>query len=70
MANCKACKAEIVWIKTDTGKNMPLDAEPEKMYVRFDVEVVGRTVPGWKMVNAYRPHWGTCPQADKFRKGG
>ena len=28
MARCKGCGAEIDWIRTRTGKNMPVDPEP------------------------------------------
>lgn len=32
MSKCKACGAEIIWIKTPGGKNMPCDAQ--KIYFR------------------------------------
>ena len=28
MSKCKSCGAEIIWIKTKNGKNMPCDAKP------------------------------------------
>ena len=28
MSKCKRCGAEIIWITTVAGKNMPCDAEP------------------------------------------
>ena len=54
-AICQGCGADIVWLKTNKGKNMPVDASSyngEKLYEH------GKHVP----------HWSTCPKADKFRK--
>ena len=28
MSKCKSCGADIIWIKTAAGKNMPCDAQP------------------------------------------
>ena len=60
MSKCKACDAPILWVKTTKGKNMPLDAKPYKM-------VVVKNGIG-ELVDAYMPHWATCPHAKEFRK--
>lgn len=56
ITRCKSCRAMIVWLKTSTGANMPVDADsvaPE------DVEYEhGRHVS----------HFGTCPNAGQHRK--
>lgn len=31
--NCKSCGAAILWVTTEGGKNMPLDAKPEKRVI-------------------------------------
>jgi hypothetical protein len=56
MSKCKGCQAEIVWIKTVNGKNMPCNAE--KITI---VTEEGQTVVG------YIPHWATCPQYTKCK---
>lgn len=67
MPTCKGCGQEIIWVKTGDGKNMPLDPKPKKMI--FLPESAAN--PGTKVacfVDAYMPHWSTCPKADNFRK--
>ena len=44
MPKCKACGAEIEWVKTPGGKLTPVNV-PDKS-----------------------THWGTCPEANKFKK--
>jgi len=60
VANCKSCGAEIVWVKTNAGKNHPVNAEPEKRIILLD--------GGAQVMDAYTSHFATCPDADKFRK--
>lgn len=62
MPKCKGCGAEIKWIKTAKGKNMPIDAKSEKRYV-MDL-VTGE----WSFKDAYTQHWATCPKAKDFKK--
>lgn len=79
-SKCRACGADIMFIKTIAGKTTPVDAQslyfvPEAdgkaMYVLPDGSTArGRTVPDQR-VDAkigYISHFATCPQADKFRK--
>jgi len=78
MARCKGCGAEIDWIRTRTGKNMPIDPEPvfviigdgKEHFVTDEGEVIsGRVVStddGTAEV-AFVPHWATCPVAGQFR---
>lgn len=56
MAKCRSCDADIVWLKTAAGKDMPVDAasaSPEDQV--FDAK-------------KHKPHWATCPNADRHRK--
>ena len=79
MARCKACGAEIKWIKMKSGKSMPVDsdailfdpwsenAKPDT-FITVDGEIVkGIPTPPVNTVG-YKPHWATCPAASKFRK--
>lgn len=80
-ATCRGCGARIVWIKTPAGKAMPCDPSP--VYYKADHEgkdrivttrgeVVACTITtGANATDAgYRPHWATCPQAGRFKRGG
>lgn len=80
-ATCRGCGASIVWIKTPTGKAMPCDPAPvyykatpdgkDKVVTTRGEVVSCEIVPGANATDAgYRPHWATCPQADRFKRGG
>jgi len=56
---CKACLDLIHFVETRAGRLMPCN--PRKITV---ITVLGDVVSGWEA------HFATCPQADKFRKGG
>lgn len=74
MPKCRACGKEIIFIETENGKKMPVDAEKTTI-VRQNGKV--ETGPELKvivnengeMVAGYVPHWSTCTEPDKFRKG-
>jgi hypothetical protein len=54
--HCRTCNAPIVWLKTPSGKNMPVDAgsvEPDD-----DRYMAGKHVS----------HFATCPQAGQHRR--
>lgn len=56
MSKCKGCNANIIWIKTKAGKQMPCNVE--KITI---VTEQGETITG------YMPHWATCPEYKKFK---
>ena len=67
LASCKSCGAEIIWIKTPTGKNAPIDAKPEKRWAeinRFSASEPRR----WALLDTYLPHFASCPNADQHRR--
>ena len=33
LGNCRSCNARVIWVETESGKKMPLDAEPERRFV-------------------------------------
>lgn len=55
-ALCRGCGAEIVWLKTEAGRNMPVDAETVE--------------PGDEQFDHARhvSHFAACSKADQFRK--
>lgn len=75
---CKSCGAEIEWVKTEYGKNLILDKEPNKDgnvvllmgkngNVFAKVMKQGDSFPGKpKRIS----HWATCPQSNQWRGNG
>ena len=62
MAKCKGCGKEIVWGRTDDGKNIPLDRRaPVYLLVEGKGDVV-KVIRGGGMVS----HFSTCPHASQF----
>ena len=59
MPKCRGCQAEIVWVKTVSGSNMP--ADPDLVSI---ITVAGELVRG------HIPHFVTCPEAARFKRGG
>ena len=79
ISKCRACGAQIVWIRTTSGKSMPCDAEP--VYYQIGNQKKERIItpngetlaceivpPDHADGVGYRPHWSTCPSAGKFKK--
>lgn len=81
MSKCKSCGAEILWIKMQSGKAMPVDPK-QVMYwkkqkgsekvVTPNGEVVSCELVG-DLQNAtgigYVSHFSTCPFAGQHRRG-
>lgn len=57
MPTCRTCGAEIVWLKTGAGKNMPTDAE-----------TVTRGDTQFEEAAGHISHFATCPQAASHRR--
>jgi hypothetical protein len=58
LTRCRSCQAGIVWLKTKSGKNMPVDA---------DTWVQGQP-PIFNPDLGHITHFATCPNADQHRK--
>ncbi len=84
MTTCRGCGKPIKWIRTPGGKRMPVDPEQvtywntpdgKERIVTPNGEVLPCEIPESKdhlrrvTGIGYIPHWATCPQADKFKKG-
>jgi hypothetical protein len=67
---CRSCDAPIRWVKTTTGKRMPLDAEPvpdgNLVLVDGVATVVDADAAGTR--ERYTSHFSTCPQAKSWRR--
>lgn len=80
MAKCRSCGKEIKWLKTISGKNMPVDIEPvhfleggKGLYVTDDGAVIHGTECPKEQTGSkkgYVSHFATCPNADAHRKEG
>lgn len=61
-SRCKSCNAEIIWLKTKNGKDMPVDAGS------VDLPLTG-TPPTFDSA-IMTSHFATCPNAGQHRKKG
>lgn len=57
ISECRSCKADIVWLKTQSGKNIPVNVE--------DIVDNGAEIFDPDTMTS---HFATCPDADKWRK--
>ena len=81
MAICKGCGAEIIWIKTKSGKAMPCDPQKIPYKTLVPDRTIGQTLvlPDGRIAvgeydadsdqYGYISHFATCPSANVFRKG-
>lgn len=78
MSRCRACGAEIIWIKMTSGKAMPCDKTetPFRLDPAGDLVLVtpqGKTARGIYDPDGgctgYVSHFATCPAASSYRKG-
>jgi hypothetical protein len=78
---CRSCEAEIVWVKmVVSGKNMPLDADPDPEHGNIIVTKEGYGIPLTSLTGPSRDaakrcgvelrvsHFATCPNADQHRR--
>lgn len=56
ITRCRSCRAQIVWLKTEAGKNMPVDADT----VKPEDEAFDSAV--------HISHFATCPNASQHRR--
>ena len=54
MAYCSKCNAPIEWVKTEKGKNMPVDAETYHGEPMYDY-------------TKHQSHFASCPNAEEYR---
>lgn len=57
---CSGCQAPIYWVTLASGKRMPLDRGRETRMVFHEGQ--------WLALGAYKSHFASCPEADRFRK--
>jgi hypothetical protein len=77
IANCRSCKAPIIWATSKGGKSMPVDAEPVD---DGNVELTDRpgeyvgpiaavlTGPSLLGLPLRKAHFTSCPEAEQWRR--
>ena len=72
MSNCRACAAPLLWVKTRSGKNMPLDEKPNpagNVVLDAGRRAMVLTDLDKQMLREndvlYMPHHATCPSWKK-----
>jgi len=72
ITTCKGCGASMFYVKTERGKYMPLNAEPDP---KGNIVVFDGTArvfrPGLLFDTAeprYTSHYATCPKHQQFRR--
>ena len=74
MSVCKSCGAAVIWAVTDSGRRMPLDANPIVKGVsaigtgRLMLRNDGQTLRAHTVSELYQSHFSTCPDSDKWRE--
>ena len=71
MSRCRSCLGEITWARTESGKRIPLDAEPvddgNVELTMQGVAVVHGQPPMFDPGPMYVSHFATCPNANEHR---
>jgi hypothetical protein len=69
MSQCRSCHAPVFWVLTETGKRMPLDADPVSggKMILYDNNTRARVAKNGEPGPRYMPHFATCPQVDDWR---
>lgn len=71
MSTCSSCGAQILWIRTLSGRPMPVDATPVQVMVHLgqgERDERGDMVPLYSSKRGYISHFATCPNASQHRK--
>lgn len=65
VSRCRSCDESIVWMRTNTGKNMPVDADTVD---EADLETTEDGAPLFDHQKGHVSHFATCPHADEHRR--
>ena len=72
MSTCRSCGARVTWLRTTSGKNIPVNEDPDP---NGNIVVIAGTVtcavvdPTQEMDKPhYMPHHATCPQGKDWRR--
>ncbi len=70
---CRTCKAQVIWVKTEKGRSMPVDVDPVDggnimLMEHYGQPPIARMVAPVEGVKCYVSHFATCKHADQHRK--
>ena len=65
VARCRSCDAPIVWLKTNRGKSLPMDAD--FMAQHYDLETDEASEFDFRE-HSDGVHFKSCPHADEHRR--
>jgi len=73
ITQCRSCKADIIWIKLNSGKMHPVNAKPKKVFIPYFIHdavhaVTDKKKAHWKIKMGYESHFATCPDSNRWRK--
>lgn len=71
MAECRSCKATIMWCRTAAGQRIPMDTAPVtdgNMVIVDGIARARQEVDIQLGRAAYKTHFATCPQGAMFRR--
>lgn len=72
MASCRSCEASIIWAESETtGRPMPMDVTPDLkgLFVIVAGKARRATADDDRLKRPrYTSHFGTCPDAEQFRR--
>ncbi len=75
MSECRSCGRPVVWVRTTTNKDMPVDPEPRddgNVVVTGGGPLVDHCtvliIPHPERSPRYVSHFVTCPHAEKWRR--
>lgn len=60
LSTCRGCGERIVWMKTEKGRNIPVDPQS----IDADDYAPGDLFDP----DTHISHWGECPEAERFRR--
>lgn len=71
ISKCSGCGAEIYWVKTTAGADMPLDTKRHTILIpeSWTQGAKGETADAkWITVSGFQSHFSTCPRREQFKK--
>lgn len=66
MGECRSCGAEVIWVETEKGRRMPVDAESTEGGNIVLVDGVAKYVKAGE--GTHVSHFVTCPNAKSHRR--
>lgn len=78
-SECRSCNASVLWAEWESGKRMPVDAQPNSAFGNLVLSIRGGNtlivakfdpLKHGDSRNRYTSHFATCPEARDWRREG